>query len=268
MSVTLTLKEYDEMQENKRLLTAQNEELKALHEKIEILQKEKIEALQANEHNVTITETKHVFQHAYIERPEYEIVRRLEQMGIRLNVSPISAKSVTEYLLGCSYDFREVQSFSEGTKDKVYSVALTEMRARLRKEVKDEIDQDTKKKLDAFDEISEKLALEKAAHKRTSKSSETMIDNLEKDLAAKVKDIENKDATIKEQKEKIDQFVKDIKQIKKDYNTAYVAELVNLVTELEKETRVIPWFGGAETSKKVNSKLRTFMADHKMKKYE
>lgn len=260
MSVTLTLKEYDEMQENKRLLEEQNKELKALHEKIETLQKEKIEAMQSNEHSVTITETKRVYQHVYVERPEYEIHQRLRSLGIELNMPAISAQSVAEYLLGTCYEFRESVSESiNPMEDKVYSVSLTQMRANLRKEVEDELDEKVKRKLDDYDELSDKYMSLKASSKKDLKSAQTLNKNLESELASKVKRIEELEKQAEVAQEEMDGLLEKL---------GYSVEINTLLKECEKDLRFIPMFSGKEYAKKVHSKLSNFMVEHKIKRYE
>ena len=211
----MDLSEYNGMMETKRLLEETNKKLESAYEDNKKLQQEKVDALKANEHTVTMIETKRMFQSAYIEYPEYEIRERLSRLFNRgLNVDQMntfgSADGYSRALLGCLYKFEDHTSTVEG-EEKVYSTELEKIREEMRRELKNKLDADTKNKLAASGDLSKKVTSLLASKKE-----------LEKDHKAEIKDYK-----------KIISGLEDEVTSLKDEKKGAITELEGKVEELE-----------------------------------
>lgn len=261
MSVTLTLTEYNEMLENKRLLEDQNKELKTLHDKIEVLQKEKIEALKQNAHTVTMTKRTFSRQMIYVERPDFEILRRLEMLGIRTDRMQtgvtgkslgMSGRELVEKLMDATFKMEDIVS-QDYEDEVVYSRDLQEFKEEVRAQAVKDIANSVQKKLDSVDNLKadinrlenqvidsqKRLKEETKLHTAFVESSQDEIDLLESKL--------------KMAEEKLDEM--------KGFDPAKLEALENCVADIEYESRIIPIFTGKEIAKKVHN-----IADNTMRR--
>ena len=269
MSVTLTLKEYDEMQANKLLLTEQNKKLETAYEDNKKLQAEKVTALQGNDKTVTIIEKKMVMQSVYHPIPEYEIHSRMQRLVDSMIKSRRSqlpdygpADGWARSILGALYEFTDMETTQE--TENVYSTALKDIKGDMKKDVKKELDAEIKRKLDAYDDLTVKLGQLEVDHDEIIKNNAIVVKAFEAEIQTLNK--ENEDHVInleeleKENKE-LAEKVKELEAVVNGEDTKKVASLEAVILKIEYDTRVIPLLSGRDIAKKANAACNTVIKE-------
>lgn len=239
--VEMDLSEYNSMLETKRLLEQANADLKKVYEENERLKAEKIEALEQNKHTVTIVETVNTYVTAYLPRHEVEIRQRLQHLFGRdfMDRIPVglTAETYSRFFLDALYQFEEHKSPSVH-KERVYSKDLEEMRAVIRAELKDQLEEDVKSQLRRVDHLQEVLtqSKEEVEHLRKQLKDDTKLRGA---LEAQVSEL---NTVINESKERIAGMEKTMEIY--DLNLYY--KLKNFTTDVLRKSGHQPFFASRQ----------------------
>lgn len=239
--VEMDLSEYNGMLETKRLLEQANADLKKAYEENERLKAEKIEAMEQNKHTVTVIETVNTYTTAYVPRHEVEIRQRLQTVigkdfMDRIPVG-LTAETYSRFFLDALYQFEEHKSPSIN-KERVYSRDLEEMRAVMRAELKDQLEDDVKSQLGRVDHLQEALtkAKEEVEELRKQLKDDTKLRGV---LEAQVNEL---NSVIKESSERIAGMEKTMEIY--DLNLYY--KLKNFTTDVLRKSGHQPFFGSRQ----------------------
>lgn len=253
--VEMDLSEYDKMIETKNLLVSSNNDLKKAYEEIEKLQREKIEVLKENEHNVTIVEQVSTMQSAYLPISNYELRERLNYLGVRIpETTNFNHSDIQQYLFGCLFEFQT--HTSQSVEDKiVYSKSLKEIKHEMKVKVKDELNEEIKNDLKSVDKLKKEI---------------NSFRNIESDLKSKHnEEIKSLMKTIKELNNDMDKLKKD----KDDYskiittNSEKHQEEINkfktFISTIENTTNFVVPFGSKTKIKEINEICNKFLEKNK-----
>lgn len=165
--IKMDVSEYDEMKKNALLLEEALKREKEQNDRISTLEKEKIDALKANEKSVTVIKRSEVHEYLLQRRSPNEIIQSMNQFVQGARRGSYTMEYATDRLNNFESIFFDKSKSYSIPSEEVTIKGLDEVKAEIRRDVENKISEETKSKLYRLDIVEGELKKVKAEKEET-----------------------------------------------------------------------------------------------------